>query len=336
MSSHKPFSYFVIAAALFAASCVTVVASPGRAAGPGAQIAGSMEVAQAADGTTVVVPAENVPAAGTEAPVAAAVGSSEQSHEPVQAQAGQSCPHGGGCAKCAAGGCDHGAGCAKCAGHGGMTGMGMPASPGDPERLGPTDHQRVVGRWGIEARSLGTLQSSGANPDPRCTGPTGSPIDGCRNVNMIAIGIRRWHTEKYAYSAGLTLGAGGGSTAGLGSWDTYVGVGPNFGAYFLLGQWKHLALSASPQLGLLYFAPSGSGNKTFSANLAGKLEAELQLGFIGLPGLSVGTDVGLGFNYTNVSENDAKAGGFSHWSLGTTGPSSLWGLVTGSFVRFYL
>jgi len=113
-------------------------------------------------------------------------------------------------------------------------------------------------------------------------------------------------------------------------------VGPNFGAFFLLSQWKHLAISASPQLGFLYFAPSGSGNRTISANLAGKIEAELQLGFIGLPGLSVGTDVGLGLNYTHIGNDSAGAKGFSYWNLGTTGPSSLWGMATNGFVRFYL
>jgi hypothetical protein len=317
MSSHKPMSFVVLSSALFAASCVTVVASPGRAAGPGSSGMGpmNMEMAQATDGTA------SAPAQEASAPVAegAAAPEGEEVH---REHAGHSCPPGGGCEKCKG-----------MMGHGAGGGMGMmPPGHGDPEKMGPTDHQRVVGRWGIEARSLGTLQSSSVNPDPRC----GAGNLNCRDVRLTSIGIRRWHTERYAYSAGLSFGAGGGSTSGLGSWDTYIGVGPNFGAYFLLSQWKHLAVSASPQLGFLYFAPSGSGNKTVSANVAGKVEAELQLGFLGLPGLSVGTDVGLGLNYTHIGNDSAGMGGFSYWNLGTTGPSSLWGMATNGFVRFYL
>lgn len=320
MSSHKPMSFLLLSSALFAASCVTVVASPGRAAGPGSHGMGAMnmEMAQATEGTA----AEPAQEAAASVAQGAAVPEGEEVH---REQAGHSCPPGGGCEKCK--------GKSMMMGHGGGMGM-MPPGHGDPEKTGPTDHQRVVGRWGIEARSLGTLQSSGANPGLGCVPRPGDTS--CRDVRMTSIGIRRWHTERYAYSAGLSIGAGGGSTSGLGSWDTYIGVGPNFGAYFLLGQWKHLAVSASPQLGFLYFAPSASGNTTISANVAGKIEAELQLGFLGLPGLSVGTDVGLGMNYTRVGNDSAGAGGFSYWNLGTTGPSSLWGMATNGFVRFYL
>ena len=203
---------------------------------------------------------------------------------------------------------------------------------GDAERSGPTDHQRVIGRWGIEARRIDTLKASKSSPDPRCQGVD----DSCRNVQLTSIGVRRWISEHYAYSAGLAFAVGGGSTSGLGSWDTHFGIGPTVGAYFLLSQWKHLAISATPQLGLLYFAPSGSGSKTLSADVMGKVEAELHLGFIGLPGFAVGTDAGLGFKYTRVSNDSDGSGGYSVWNVGTAGTSTPWGLVTNAFLRFYL
>lgn len=307
MSAQKPFSCLVASSALFAASCVTVYAQPGRAAAVGST---NVEVAQA-EGAATPAPVE---AAAPHAEHAAEATPATEGPAVHREHAGESCPHCKG----------------MMAGHGhGMIGTGM--GGGDPEKAGPTDHQRVIGHWGIEARSVGTLKSSDLNPDPRCA------VGGaCRDVNLMSIGVRRWHTERYAYAAGLTLAAGGGSSSGAGSWDTYVGIGPNVAAYWMLSQWKHVTLSATPQLGLLYFAPSGSGNKTFSVNAAAKLEAEVQLGFIGLPNLSVGTDVGLGVNYSRIGDNDAGAGGYSYWNLGTTGPTSFWGLATNAFLRFYL
>ncbi|MDX2021690.1 MAG: hypothetical protein SF187_15720 [Deltaproteobacteria bacterium] len=312
----KPFSCLVAGSALFAASCVTVYSQPGRAAGVRPM---NVEVAQA-DGAT---PAPIPDVEGAEhdhnhaAESAAAAPASVQGEGVHREHAGESCPH------CKGGGMMMGG-----HGHGGMM-MG-----GDPEKAGPTDHQRVTGHWGIEARSVIPLEASKNNPDPRC------PAINCRDVKLMSIGIRRWHTERYAYAAGLTLGLGGGSTAGTGSgtgsWDTYFGIGPNVAAYWMLSQWKHVTVSATPQLGLLYFAPSGSGNKTLAINAAAKVEAEVQLGFMGLPNLSLGTDVGLGLNYTHIGKDDAGAGGYSYWTVGTTGPSSLWGLATNAFLRFYL
>src|SRR4051794_37024009 len=88
------------------------------------------------------------------------------------------------------------------------------AAPGEP---GATDHDLVVGRWGLEARQVGIFQRSPGN-DPSC------PVGGDCPLRFNAFSVRRWHTPTYAWSAGLVLGIGGGSRYDMGStksWDTY-------------------------------------------------------------------------------------------------------------------
>jgi hypothetical protein len=180
-----------------------------------------------------------------------------------------------------------------------------------------------VGRWGIEARTLGTLALSENNcPDNSETCPT--------SVTMTAIGVRRWLHDDYAWTAGLALASGGGARGGQ-TWDTHLGIGPSFGAVFKLAEWKHMVVSAMPRLDALFFMPSGSGDKTFILNLQGLVEAEVHLGFWGLPGVSVGTSAGLGVRYHNTAAEDEW-----YWQLDTLGPTSLWGLATNGFIRFYL
>jgi len=207
-----------------------------------------------------------------------------------------------------------------------------------------TDHQKVVGKWGVEVRRLGVFNRSSRSLDRRCG--SGDDTDVVCPIELNAIGVRRWLHERYAFSAALALAAGGGETPGpdLGSWDTHFGVGPVIGAHFLLAQSKHLAISAVPQVEFLAFLPSGSGSKTYMFNLRALVEAEIHLGFIGLPQLSLGTSAGLLFNYTTKTEPDVEqadsAGGatgapFSAWDVGMTGPTSLHGLVNDVFLRFY-
>jgi hypothetical protein len=120
------------------------------------------------------------------------------------------------------------------------------------------------------------------------------------------------------------------------SWDTYVGLGPTVGASFLLADWKHLAVAFSPQLDAVFFIPSASGPKTFLLDLRGLVEGELHLGFIDLPQLSVGVSSGLVASLQTTSHSaDTASKTASKWSIGFSGPQSLWGLVTNMYLRFY-
>jgi len=195
-----------------------------------------------------------------------------------------------------------------------------------------TDHDGIIGRWGVEARTLGTFQRTPGN-DLGC-------MADCP-IRLNSMSVRKWSTNNYAWSAGLALGAGGGSryeasNMMVQSWDTYLGIGPTVSASFLLANWKHLAVSLSPQLDMVIFIPKGTGPKSFLVNLRGLVEGELHLGMIGLPQMSVGTASGLVASLKTVSKSEMTASGTaSQWDIGFSGPQSLWGLVTNMYLRFY-
>jgi hypothetical protein len=208
----------------------------------------------------------------------------------------------------------------------------QPASDPAPVATAGTDHDSVVGAWGIEARRLASLERTlgqEANCDP-CL------------VDLNAISLRRWSRPGYAWTVGLALGLGGGSSRMDGttkSWDTYMGLGPTVGANFLLANWKHLAVSLAPQLDLVFFLPSGKGSKSFIANLRGLVEGEVHLGMIGLPAASVslssGIELGVLFATKDNKPNPRPNATALKYSLGMTGPRSLWDLVTRFQLRYY-
>jgi len=198
----------------------------------------------------------------------------------------------------------------------------------------------VVGRWGLEARRIGLFQRTPGN-DARCTSP---PNTDCP-IALNALSVRRWRTSAYAWSAGLALGFGGGSrySAEAGkvqSWDTFFGVGPVVGASFLLADWQHLAVAFTPQVDAVFFIPRGTGSKRFVADVRGLIEGEVHMGFIGLPALSVGLQSGLEASVSTTSKsqdtvNTVERGTATEWSVGFSGPQTLWGLVTNVNLRFY-
>ena len=219
----------------------------------------------------------------------------------------------------------------------GTLGLAIPgrvlAQPASAPAAAGTDHDTVVGAWGIEARTVATLQ--------RTLGQELGCGDPCL-VDMNALSVRRWAQQSYAWSLGLAIGMGGGSSRMDGqskSWDTYLGVGPTAGANFLLANWKHLAVSMAPQLDLLFFLPSGKGSKCFIANLRGLVEGEVHLGMIGLPSASVSLSTGLELSFLYATKdnkpNPVPNATALKWTLGVTGPRSLWDLVTRLQLRYY-
>jgi hypothetical protein len=210
------------------------------------------------------------------------------------------------------------------------------AHPAAAQPAGSTDHDSVVGRWGVEVRRVATLQRT-RGQETGCE--TDCPVD------MNALSLRKWSAHDYAYSFGLALGVGGGASRPTPAespktWDTYFGVGPTVAASFLLANWQHVAISASPQLDFLFFLPSGKASKTFLIDLRGVIEAEVHLGMIGLPSASLAASSGLAVSYL-LATKDTKAmattvnGTSSKWALGVTGPQSLWDLITTLQLRYY-
>jgi hypothetical protein len=195
-----------------------------------------------------------------------------------------------------------------------------------------TDHDSIVGAWGIQARKVRTFQ--------RTLGQENGCIDFCP-VDLNMLSVRRWSSHKYAWDAGLAFAVGGGSGRSGGktmTWDTYFGIGPTVGASFLLANWKHLAVSLSPQFDFVTFIPSGKGSKSFLFNLRGLVEGEVHLGMIRLPAASVGLASGLAASVlyaTADKKMPVDKATATKWSLEVTGPTALWDLVTKAFLRYY-
>jgi hypothetical protein len=205
-----------------------------------------------------------------------------------------------------------------------------------PAAAGATDHDSVVGLWGIQARRIESFART-QGEDKDCPAP-------CR-ADLNSVSVRKWVSPKYAYTVGLAMAVGGGSRyAGTSidseteTLDTFFGVGPTFGASFLLANWKHLSVSLNPELDLVYFLPSGKGAKSMLVNVRGVVEGEIHLGMIGLPQASVGISTGLLASYLHVSRDEKMpldGATASRFSIGLSGPRSLWDLVTNATLRYY-
>ncbi len=190
-----------------------------------------------------------------------------------------------------------------------------------------SDHDAVVGHVGLEARRFdpGPIPLA-LRPAFGCPATQTTPCE----VNLGTLGVRYWSSQSFAWNGGLVFGVGGGRDRGA-SLDTYVGVGPVIGVAVLVGNWRHLAVSASPEAAVVWFrpGPSGATGSTTVVSLRAALEGELHFGFIGVPALSVGLVTGLGLGYESGP-------GARVWSVGVIGAESVWGTLTNLFVRYYL
>jgi hypothetical protein len=184
----------------------------------------------------------------------------------------------------------------------------------------PTDHDLVVGHWGIQARQLaGTPYPLTLTPNGACPTPNATLTAPC-TIDMGAIAVRYWKTRNLAWNAGLAFALGGGKLGSQGL-DTYYGVGPIVGLTMLLG---------NPEASYVYFKPTGgSGPSTQLVTFRAELEGELHFGFIDVPALSIGLTAGMLFRYES-------APGASTWSVSVTDARSVWGTLTSLFIRYYL
>jgi len=192
----------------------------------------------------------------------------------------------------------------------------------------PSDHDAVVGHIGIEVRRFdpGPMPLS-LRPGFGCPAAAADTAE-CQ-VAMGALAVRYWRSRNLALNAGLAFAAGGGRDATT-SRDTHLGLGPIVGMTVLLGNWRHLAVSATPELAYVWFNPSlGDAGSTTVIALHGALEAELHFGFVGVPALSVGLLAGMAFQYESVAETRV-------WSVGVLGGNSVWGALSNVFLRYYL
>jgi hypothetical protein len=198
----------------------------------------------------------------------------------------------------------------------------IPTADAEPA---PSDHDAVVGHVGIEVRRLAPA------PFPlalRTPGGCPTALTAPCTVDVGAIAARYWMSRNLALGGGLALALGGGGDQGR-SLDTFLGVGPVVGLSLLLGNWRHLAVSASPEASWLWFKPGGGAPSTTLVDVRAALEGELHFGFVGVPALSVGLIAGLGLRYESTPDTRV-------WSVGVIGAGSVWGALTNLFVRYYL
>jgi hypothetical protein len=191
----------------------------------------------------------------------------------------------------------------------------------------PSDHDAVVGHTGIglqtvNALPLGYHLRAG-------TGCPASVLVGC-DPPLVALTARHWRSRNVALLGGLVVGAGGGRD-GSTTLDSWMALGPVVGGSLLLGNWRHLAVSASPDLAFVWFQPDVGGHtpSTKVVQLRGALEGELHFGFVGVPALSVGMTTGLGFKW--VSDGQSRV-----WAVQVLGAGSAWSVLSNLFVRYYL
>lgn len=195
-----------------------------------------------------------------------------------------------------------------------------------------TDHAAVLGKWGIEARNIGTFQ--------RTLGQEAGCESSCP-VRINALGVRRWFTPDLAFGAGLAFGMGGGRSRVMGakqSWDTYFGVGPALASTLVLQDWRHVTVGLTPQAEAIVFRPSGSGGTTYLFNLRALVEAEVHLGILGLPSLSIALATGLEASLLTASKDrrvSTEGDTALKWSAGVRVPASLWDLLGHAQFRYY-
>jgi hypothetical protein len=181
------------------------------------------------------------------------------------------------------------------------------------------------GSFGVEVRRIdATSPVLARDPMTGCTDGT-API--CPPVVMNVLAVRRWVSRTLAWSGGLALSAGGGRD-GERLLDTHLGMGPSFGLAVLLANWRHLAVSASPDVTAVFFRPSGDGGTSYLVDLRTDIEGELHFGMLGVPALSLGIRSGVLLRLEH-------AGDVSLWTLGVAGTTTLWGLVNQLVLRYY-
>jgi hypothetical protein len=201
--------------------------------------------------------------------------------------------------------------------------------PTDDVKAAESDHDAVVGAWGVEVRPVATtLPVFARRASTGCPGTAMAPgVSDCPPVSVSMLAVRYWLGRNLGLTGGLALALGGGSDQGR-LLDSYFGFGPMVGVSVLLGNWRHLAIAASPGLGVVIWKPASSADTTYLVDFRGDLEGELHFGFIGVPALSLGIRSGLLFRFEHAAD-------ISLWSVGVSGATTLRGLVSDLTLRYY-
>ncbi len=187
----------------------------------------------------------------------------------------------------------------------------------------PTDHQGVVGHWGVTYFDITDLPIAAI---PTFTGTTVTGLSQ-NNVPAPVVGVRYWLNRRIGIDGGLGLGMTDGSDETVaGGTDTTTnktsttGVAFHAGLPVALGWGKHYTFLVVPNTTLGFttasYTPPGSTNNIslsgFLWDIGARIGAEIHFGFIGIPQLALQASVGLSFRRTvykaSIGGNSASDG----------------------------
>ena len=150
---------------------------------------------------------------------------------------------------------------------------------------------------------------------------------------MGAVAVRYWWTRNLALQRRRSRSRAAAGATGAQALDTYLGVGPIVGLTLLLGNWRHLAVAASPELALVWFKPerrADSGSTTMLA-LRAALEARAALrASSACRRCRSACSRACGFQYESVRGHPRSG------RSACIGGDSVWGALSNLFVRYYL
>jgi hypothetical protein len=193
-----------------------------------------------------------------------------------------------------------------------------------PPGAGDTDHEGVVSHIGV------TLFPTQAIPLPGLPGvPAG--------VDAPVIGVRYWMMANLGIDAGLGLGWRTGSAPSPFAMAFHVGVP------IALASSKHFTFLVLPEANLGFAhenqpVPAGPNNTAdgFIFDIGGRVGAEIQFGFIGIPQLALQGSVGLLITHTDQNTRIAGAPASANTtSLTTTVGSTPWAIFTNAIEATY-
>jgi hypothetical protein len=148
-------------------------------------------------------------------------------------------------------------------------------------------------------------------------------VDGAGGSPYAEIGMRLWLTETIALDPGIGFLIRRDKTEAV-----TVGFGMFFGLPIALGNYKHFVPILRPRLDLGVNHIGGTTTTAFRFGLGCDVGAEIHLGFIDLPRVSLTALIGLGFI------GDIDGGTFIYF--GTAGNNdSFWGLFNSSIAVTY-
>lgn len=213
-----------------------------------------------------------------------------------------------------------------------QTGMAL---PGNEAAADATDHNYVVGTFGI-----GYMGRRSILVDPTAADPT---------VDAPIIGGRYWLNERFGIDAGLGLLFSGGSTkTGDTSTDLqgYTVFMLHGGVPIALAGGKHFSFQIVPELnfGLASSktAPAGGADGSdlsgIHFDIGARAGSEIQFGFIGIPELSLQAGVGLALAYDRVKVSPPGGGvatSVSRTAFGTSVGDNPWNIFTGNIAALY-